>query len=470
LTRYNPLSRFCLAAILESRPSTYIWGQLQDVLINTHHFDVYDPDPCTNYTCVSVPVTTAWWRDLRSVTKALRLYRVNGNWESLGPRDENILEAWSITRQLAETLVEAEWKFKQLSYEVSVLHRTANTSDSIYIHGPTPSPPRGEPGTMLSREVVQRRKEIGNVWEAVCRKVMDPGIDLGDFNTIIYKWVSDHEEKADNRTSFFHPLYPSITSPGPRRWFLFEFDSPPWQIHSMYAFTAFVEEERAEIERLQKPPKNRPVCINYAEGGVLVKRTKRQNFDRYFVPGAYPLSGASDATDGFDIEHDPYPVDCECEPDPTLFELYNTRWDRLDPHDPDVPFPSPTFTLDDLYSRKALLDLDPYGPRYHSLQVVGLNAAFFIGSAFNVTLGVEQNRGLPVLVLRGRAAREHGAWVDLLRFLKTVELPRWHPDRLSRRTRVPGKVDERIGMKKEFVAVREAVQALVGVLESVLGV
>lgn len=145
----------------------------------------------------------------------------------------------------------------------------------------------------------------------------------------------------------------------------------------------------------------------------------------------------------------------------TAFERYNLDWSTIKSYDADIPVPN----LKDMYQQDGKPFTITAKTGWPKDEIIKINAMLFYVEGFDIEVDVIR-RDRPSLTV---ATTEDGMKVEkLAKFLKRKELPRWHPDRLNQRTGKPGVIDESIGKRADIVAVRTAVQELIGTCEDFL--
>lgn len=148
-----------------------------------------------------------------------------------------------------------------------------------------------------------------------------------------------------------------------------------------------------------------------------------------------------------------------------LFEDDKTTWSTISPHESN--FPHPLTIMRDIDPEPSFIDgqSDDSSIKVFFLRGAGLDTLV----VRNLYVYEQEQFGLkhwemdkPQYALIGKAEDLKA----LEKHLSRVELRRWHPDQLNKRTGGPGEVDEGIGQKEENRAVFLALMDLVDMLRN----
>ena len=109
-----------------------------------------------------------------------------------------------------------------------------------------------------------------------------------------------------------------------------------------------------------------------------------------------------------------------------------------------------------------LTHLKPNCVKLTNDDIMKLNAQTFLLRVSGFRPYVDEHKGKAVIRL---GSANIGNKAALLRHLRLKESRRWHPDTENRRTGMKNVIDEKLGRLALIVAVRTAVQELIGMLE-----
>ncbi|KAK4616254.1 hypothetical protein CLAFUW4_10559 [Fulvia fulva] len=136
-----------------------------------------------------------------------------------------------------------------------------------------------------------------------------------------------------------------------------------------------------------------------------------------------------------------------------MFAGYKTIWADLSPHDSDHP--SPLEFMADIEHEHEFLFSDM--PDSLKVKTFFLRGAGFESTYFHKPLAHESEDPYAIWIGLDEDLQELAA---LERYLHRVEIPRWHSDRINKRTGVTGEVDEGIARSEEVKTVWNALREL----------
>jgi hypothetical protein len=139
-----------------------------------------------------------------------------------------------------------------------------------------------------------------------------------------------------------------------------------------------------------------------------------------------------------------------------LFDAYNARWESKTRIDPNLPMPATWAQLSNLWFTGN--GTGPEIKHWTPENIVVFNVQMLFLAGFGMS-GVPLVTAKGVLMVAVHEKERHArACRDLGKWLKRVEEPRWHPDRINARTGKEGVIDEAISKKTAVVAMRTACQ------------
>ncbi|KAK5130961.1 hypothetical protein LTR08_001517 [Meristemomyces frigidus] len=151
-----------------------------------------------------------------------------------------------------------------------------------------------------------------------------------------------------------------------------------------------------------------------------------------------------------------------------LFKRYNDAWGELEPHAIGIPSPSLDLTEASLKIRDNTIKHSSNIAAWSEETVIKANAFRFFARGFGQEMIVSEQSSSKVELRLKLHRHPKPALQALLRHLRLKESVRWHPDKVNARTGEVGRLDERNGRSGVVVAVRSAVQELVGEVEKAL--
>jgi hypothetical protein len=141
------------------------------------------------------------------------------------------------------------------------------------------------------------------------------------------------------------------------------------------------------------------------------------------------------------------------------FDTYNAKWDALNRTDKNYPLPATSRELSKLDFAGG--SSSNYG-RWSNEQILTANVQLIFLAGFGMSGSLKSGSDAGVRInaphLNGENMKLLGKW------LSRKEQPRWHPDRINRRTGKQGVVDEGISKKTDVVAMRTAAQDLLAMI------
>ncbi|KAM0706077.1 hypothetical protein Q7P35_006625 [Cladosporium inversicolor] len=143
-----------------------------------------------------------------------------------------------------------------------------------------------------------------------------------------------------------------------------------------------------------------------------------------------------------------------------IFNTYNTTWEPLSRHDKNYPLPASTR---DLYRLGFAGGSSSNSGNWSAEQILVANVQLIFLAGFGLS-GSLKRGGDSLSVKIENSGRQAGEVQALAKWLSRKEQPRWHPDRMNARTGKVGVLDEGISKKRDVVAMRTAVQELLGVV------
>ncbi|EME80547.1 uncharacterized protein MYCFIDRAFT_177489 [Pseudocercospora fijiensis CIRAD86] len=140
---------------------------------------------------------------------------------------------------------------------------------------------------------------------------------------------------------------------------------------------------------------------------------------------------------------------------------YDAHWKSLAPHDKQFPCPNSTFSMPSFQNRQELPYNQQKVAQWSPATVIGVMTKRFFTDAFAIRTTLITFSDDPTSVDFELQKKNSATTVVALRKTLKMESVKWHPDRLNRRTGVPGQIDESIGKAPGNVAIRSAVQELI---------
>ena len=147
-----------------------------------------------------------------------------------------------------------------------------------------------------------------------------------------------------------------------------------------------------------------------------------------------------------------------------ILTAYNARWNAISHFDPNIPFPTISFELDDLLERCGLGMPTDILESLTEGHLIKLKTQVFFLCGFNIPYDIGTHPYQGVIVVPKLPEYDTTRVSALLKQLK-LERSRWMAELLSQRTGEPRKIERALGDDAGVVAIRDTVRDMIGVCE-----